>query len=103
MNKEVIEIVTNSILYKHLKERTLIEFNHWGIDIDEKELTPKINLKDLGLDSLDITMIIFETEIDFEIDIPEGKNFPKKLKKIILQENIIFLDAKKEIFIFLGI
>ena len=30
MNKEVIEIVTNSILYKHLKERTLIEFNHWG-------------------------------------------------------------------------
>ena len=45
--------------------------NHWGIDIDEKELTPKINLKDLGLDSLDIGMVIFETEIDFGIDIPE--------------------------------
>ena len=71
MNKEVIEIDTNSILYTHLKERTLIEFNHWGIDIDEKELTPKTNLKDLGLDSLDIIMIIFETEIDFEMDILE--------------------------------
>ncbi len=31
------------------------------------------------------------------------EEFSKKLKKIILQENIIFLDAKKEIFIFLGI
>lgn len=71
MNKEVIEIDTNSILYTHLKERTLIEFNHWGINIDEKELTPKINLKDLGLDSLDIGMVIFETEVDFGIDIPE--------------------------------
>jgi acyl carrier protein len=71
MNKEVIEIDTNSILYTHLKERTLIEFNHWGIDIDEKELTPKTNLKNLGLDSLDIAMIIFETEIDFGMDIPE--------------------------------
>ena len=59
MNKEVIEIDINSILYTHLKERTLIQFNHWGIDIDGKELTPKTNLKDLGLDSLDITMIIF--------------------------------------------
>lgn len=29
MNKEVIEIDINSILYTHLKERTLIEFNHW--------------------------------------------------------------------------
>lgn len=27
MNKEVIEIDINSILYTHLKERTLIEFN----------------------------------------------------------------------------
>ena len=71
MNKEVIEIDINSILYTHLKERTLIEFNHWGIDIDGKELTPKTNLKDLGLDSLDITLIIFETEIDFGINIPE--------------------------------
>ena len=71
MNKEVIEIDTNSILYTHLKERTLIEFNNCGINIDEKELTPKTNLKDLGLDSLDISMIIFETEIDFEMDIPE--------------------------------
>ena len=71
MNKEVIEIDTNSILYTRLKERTLIEFNYWGIDIDEKELTSKTNLKDLGLDSLDITMIIFETEIDFEMDITE--------------------------------
>lgn len=71
MNKEVIEIDTDSILYTHLKERTLIEFNNWGIDIDEKELTPKTNLKDLGLNSLDITMIIFETEIVFGMDIPE--------------------------------
>ena len=71
MSKEVIEIDINSILYIHLKERTLIEFNHWGIDIDEKELTPKTNLKDLGLDSLDIAMIIFETEINFRMDIPE--------------------------------
>lgn len=29
MNKEVIEIDTNSILYTRLKERTLIEFNQW--------------------------------------------------------------------------
>lgn len=71
MNKEAIEIDINSILYTLLKERTLIEFNHWGIDIDEKELTPKTNLKDLGLDSLDIGMVIFETEIDLGIDIPE--------------------------------
>ena len=71
MNKEIIEIDVNSILYTHLKERTLIEFNHWGIDIDEKELTTKINLKDLGLDSLDIVMVIFETEVDFGMDIPE--------------------------------
>ena len=41
MNKEVIEIDINSILYTHLKERTLIEFNHWGIDIDEKEINNK--------------------------------------------------------------
>ena len=45
MNKEVIEIDINYILYTHLKERNLIEFNNWGIDIDEKELTPKTNLK----------------------------------------------------------
>lgn len=71
MNKETIEIDINSILYTHLKERTLIDFNHWGIDIDGKELTPKTDLIDLGLDSLDITIIIFETELDFGIDIHE--------------------------------
>lgn len=71
MNKETIETNINSILYMNLKERALIEFNHCRIDIDEKELTPKTNLKNLGLDSLDITMIIFETEIDLGMDIPE--------------------------------
>lgn len=71
MNKEVLEIDTDSSLYMTLKERTLIEFNHCHIDIDEKELTSKTNLKDFGLNSLDITMIIFETEIDLGMDIPE--------------------------------
>lgn len=41
MNKEVIEIDINYFIYIYLKERTLIEFNHWSIDIDGKELTLK--------------------------------------------------------------
>ena len=49
MNKEAIEIDINSILYTLLKERTLIEFNHWGIDIDEEELFKEFNIKELDV------------------------------------------------------
>ena len=51
-------------LYKNLLVELEIEANFWNLDIDFDKLSPETDLKDLGFDESDISMVIYRTDDD---------------------------------------
>ena len=51
-------------LYKNLLEELEEEADFWGLDIDFDKLSPETDLKDLGFDESDISMIIYGADDD---------------------------------------
>ena len=51
-------------LYKILLEELFIEADFWYLDIDFDKLSPETDLKDLGFDESDISMIIYGADDD---------------------------------------
>ena len=51
-------------LYKNLLVELEVEADFWDLDIDFDKLSPETDLKDLGFDESDISMIIYRTDDD---------------------------------------
>ena len=51
-------------LYKNLLVELEVEANFWNLDIDFDKLLPETDLKDLGFDESDISMVIYRTDDD---------------------------------------
>ena len=51
-------------LYKNLLDELEEEADFWGLDIDFDKLSPETDLKDLGFDESDISMIIYRADDD---------------------------------------
>ena len=51
-------------LYKDLLVELVEEADFWDLDIDFDKLLPETDLKDLGFDESDISMIIYRTDDD---------------------------------------
>ena len=51
-------------LYKNLLVELEVEANFWNLDIDFDKLSPETDLKDLGFDESDISMVIYRTDDD---------------------------------------
>ena len=53
-------------LYKNLLVEIVEEADFWNLDIDFDKLSPETDLKDLGFDESDISMIIYRADDDLE-------------------------------------
>ena len=51
-------------LYKNLLVELVEEADFWNLDIDFDKLSPETDLKDLGFDESDISMIIYSVDDD---------------------------------------
>ena len=51
-------------LYKNLLVELEVEADFWNLDIDFDKLSPETDLKDLGFDESDISMIIYRADDD---------------------------------------
>ena len=51
-------------LYKNLLVELEVEADFWDLDIDFDKLSPETDLKDLGFDESDISMVIYRTDDD---------------------------------------
>ena len=51
-------------LYKDLLVELKVEADFWDLDIDFDKLLPETDLKDLGFDESDISMIIYRADDD---------------------------------------
>lgn len=51
-------------LYKNLLVELVEEADFWDLDIDFDKLSPETDLKDLGFDENDISMIIYRADDD---------------------------------------
>ena len=51
-------------LYKNLLVELVEEADFWDLDIDFDKLSPETDLKDLGFDESDISMIIYRVDDD---------------------------------------
>ena len=51
-------------LYKDLLVELEVEADFWDLDIDFDKLSPETDLKDLGFDESDISMIIYRADDD---------------------------------------
>lgn len=51
-------------LYKNLLVELVEEADFWNLDIDFDKLSPETDLKDLGFDESDISMIIYGADDD---------------------------------------
>ena len=51
-------------LYKDLLVELEVEADFWNLDIDFDKLLPETDLKDLGFDESDISMIIYRADDD---------------------------------------
>lgn len=51
-------------LYKNLLVELVEEADFWNLDIDFDKLSPETDLKDLGFDESDISMIIYRVDDD---------------------------------------
>ena len=51
-------------LYKDLLVELVEEADFWDLDIDFDKLSPETDLKDLGFDESDISMVIYRTDDD---------------------------------------
>ena len=51
-------------LYKNLLVELVEEADFWDLDIDFDKLSPETDLKDLGFDESDISMIIYSADDD---------------------------------------
>ena len=51
-------------LYKDLLVELVEEADFWDLDIDFDKLLPETDLKDLGFDESDISMVIYRTDDD---------------------------------------
>ena len=51
-------------LYKNLLVELEVEADFWNLDIDFDKLSPETDLKDLGFDESDISMVIYRTDDD---------------------------------------
>ena len=51
-------------LYKDLLVELEVEADFWNLDIDFDKLSPETDLKDLGFDESDISMVIYRTDDD---------------------------------------
>ena len=51
-------------LYKNLLVELVEEADFWDLDIDFDKLSPETDLKDLGFDESDISMIIYRADDD---------------------------------------
>ena len=51
-------------LYKNLLVELVEEADFWDLDIDFDKLSPETDLKDLGFDESDISMVIYRTDDD---------------------------------------
>ena len=51
-------------LYKNLLVELVEEADFWDLDIDFEKLSPETDLKDLGFDESDISMIIYRADDD---------------------------------------
>ena len=51
-------------LYKNLLVELVEEADFWNLDIDFNKLSPETDLKDLGFDESDISMIIYGADDD---------------------------------------
>ena len=51
-------------LYKNLLDELVEEADFWNLDIDFDKLSPETDLKDLGFDESDISMVIYRADDD---------------------------------------
>ena len=51
-------------LYKNLLDELVEEADFWDLDIDFDKLSPETDLKDLGFDESDISMVIYRADDD---------------------------------------
>ena len=51
-------------LYKNLLVELEVEADFWNLDIDFGKLSPETDLKDLGFDESDISMVIYRADDD---------------------------------------
>ena len=51
-------------LYKNLLVELAVEADFWILDIDFDKLSPETDLKDLGFDESDISMVIYRADDD---------------------------------------
>lgn len=51
-------------LYKNLLVELKVETDFWILDIDFDKLSPETDLKDLGFDESDISMVIYRADDD---------------------------------------
>ena len=51
-------------LYKNLSVELEVEADFWNLDIDFDKLSPETDLKDLGFDESDISVIIYGADDD---------------------------------------
>ena len=51
-------------LYKNLLVELEVEADFWYLDIDFDKLSPETDLKDLGFDESDISMVIYRADND---------------------------------------
>ena len=51
-------------LYKNLLVELVVEADFWYLDIDFDKLSPETDLKDLGFDESDISMVIYRADDD---------------------------------------
>ena len=51
-------------LYKNLLVELVEEADFWDLDIDFDKLSPETDLKDLGFDESDISMVIYRADDD---------------------------------------
>lgn len=51
-------------LYKNLLVELVEEADFWNLDIDFDKLSPETDLKDLGFDESDISMVIYRADDD---------------------------------------
>ena len=49
-------------LYKNLLVELEVEADFWNLDIDFDKLSPETDLKDLGFDESDISMVIYKVD-----------------------------------------
>ena len=78
-------------LYKNLLVELVEEADFWNLDIDFDKLSPETDLKDLGFDESDISMIIYRTDDDLGDIITQDE-----LDEIKTLKNICDLAKTKE-------